>query len=312
MQSSPHKKSGVALITAILVVALAAVAAVSIASRVSLDTRRTSNVLESDQVSLFAQSAEAWSIQLLKRDQKDSKTDTLDEDWAQVLEPVKVEDGNLTSRAEDMQGRFNLNNLITDGGSQSKDDVAGFKRMLKALGLDQDLADAIVDWMDNDSNSTLPGGAEDVDYLAKDPPYRTANSRMASMSELLLVKGFDRETYDKLAPYISVLPERTAINVNTASAVVLMAAVEGLSQGDADSLVEQRGEKGYADLNEFKGQQALEGRQIKNASVNSQYFMLETTAQVGRVQERVYSLLVRDNQDNNVTVKTIMRSRGVY
>ena len=93
-----------------------------------------------------------------------------------------------------------------------------FRILLGQLGLNPALCDALVDWIDTDSNA-LPDGAEDPYYLSQDPPYRAANSYLASVGELRLIKGFTPEVVDRLSPYVTALPPSTAntLNINTAS-----------------------------------------------------------------------------------------------
>ena len=99
-----------------------------------------------------------------------------------------------------------------------------------------DLANAVVDWIDADSNVTTPGGAEDSDYLQTERPYRAANAPMASSSELLLVRGFTPAIYREVAPYVTALAEHTLINVNTAKLEVLRTLDEDINCIDVTKL----------------------------------------------------------------------------
>ena len=107
------KQRGVALITAIVLVAIATVLAVHIGTRAALDLRRTAGLIALDQGWHVALGAEAWAAEVLRDDREDSQTDHLAERWAQPLPPLPVDGGEVRGALEDMQGRFNLNNLIT-------------------------------------------------------------------------------------------------------------------------------------------------------------------------------------------------------
>ena len=61
------RQQGVALITALLVVAIAAVAAVSMASRQQLDIRRTGGLLHGEQAWAYVNGAETWARAVLRR-----------------------------------------------------------------------------------------------------------------------------------------------------------------------------------------------------------------------------------------------------
>lgn len=236
---------GVALITALLVIALVTAAAVAMASRQQLDIRRTANILQRDQAYVYAEGAETMARVVLMKD--DPATDHKEEDWGQSGVSIPFEGGVLTGTLEDLQARFNLNN-VAKGGVMYAPDVARLTRLLtilkgKSTGEDVwknaepgDLANAVADWIDSDSNVTSPGGAEDSDYLQSERPYRAGNAPMASSSELLLVRGFTPAIYREVAPYVTVLPERTLINVNTGKLEVLRTLDENITCVDVSKL----------------------------------------------------------------------------
>lgn len=113
-----------------------------------------------------------------------------------------------------------MNNLFRDG-EISPDDVNRLRRLLTILKLEPKLADAVLDWSDDDMEIRYPDGAEDETYTRKQPPYRAANRPFADLSELLLVEGFNREIYQTLRPFVYVADGYAPLNVNTAEATVL-------------------------------------------------------------------------------------------
>ncbi len=302
------KQRGVALITALLVTTLATIAAVSMANRQQLDIRRTGNVLNADQAWAYAEGVEDWSRVILQRDLDDNKTDHLNEAWATQLAPIPVEGGQIIGRLEDQQGRFNLNNLF-NGEAVSEPDVALFKRLLVHLELDVALADALLDWMDADLDVRFPGGAEDNEYLLLDPPYRPANRLLGSATEIAAVKGFDAKAVARLQPHVTVLPGRTALNVNTASAELLRLLHDDLTQADAEALVAARGDDGFEKLDDFLAEPALAGREIQvTVGVASDYFLLDAQVDIGMARSQLYSLFQRHDQGIDV----VLRSRGAW
>jgi hypothetical protein len=87
-----------------------------------------------------------------------------------------------------------------------------------AAGLDLDvrLADRLADWIDRDLEPNFPDGAEDSEYLSRQPPFRAANRPITSVSEILLVyPEIGAAGYDRLRPYITALPRGTLFNINT-------------------------------------------------------------------------------------------------
>ncbi|MCF6323267.1 MAG: type II secretion system minor pseudopilin GspK [Gammaproteobacteria bacterium] len=317
-----QNQSGAALITAILITAIATIAAVSMASRQHLDIRRTTNVIEASQAYLFALGAEEWGKQLLVRDRLNNQIDHLEEDWATMLPPIDVEGGRVAGQIEDLQGRFNLNNLVIDlppnpqGGQQavqqvSQLDMDRLQRLLRGLGLDENLRFAILDWIDEDTIPSIPGGAEDFIYLGRELPYRTPNARMVSTSELLLINGISREIYDTLSLHVTVLPEYTDINVNTASSEVLTALSSEWISGDVDQLIDARTPNGFQTVGDFVGHSAVAGKLSGNQglSVETNYFIINAESEFGRGRTSLYSLVVRD-QNGEVRVAMRAQSKG--
>jgi general secretion pathway protein K len=245
---------------------------------------------------------------ILRRDAEDSKIDTLGENWATALPPIAVEGGFVSGRIEDLQGRFNLNNLVGADGKPSVPDLEYFKRLLVLLEVEPGLATALLDWIDADINATLPDGAEDDIYLLEDPPYRAANRPLVSTSELRLVKGFSPEIIALLAPFITALPEPTALNINTASPLVLQALHAELATMDAEQIIEARGEDGFPELEAFLALDALAGLQLDvDVDIKSDWFSVLTDVRIGRGQAQLESRLQRTG--NVLTVGYRVRTR---
>jgi general secretion pathway protein K len=275
------------------------------ATRQHIDVRLTGNLLHGEQAYAYALAAESWARVILRRDDNESQHDSLDEDWATALPPIAVEGGQVSGRIEDLQGRFNINNLVKQDGKPSEADVAYFRRLLEILKLEPTLTDALLDWIDADINVRFPDGAEDQNYLSGSIPYRTANGPLVSTSELRLVAGFDQNTVRLLEPYVTALPGRTLINVNTASPVVLLALHKDFTQSDVDALITGRGETGYQTVQAFMGQDALAGRELEEpVDVKSQYFLVHTDIIIGQGQVHLGSLVTRDKGRTRVLSRT--------
>lgn len=319
-------QSGVALITAMLVVALATVLATALVSQLFMDTRRTENIIHNEQAYLYAVSAEKIAGNLLIEDQQNSKYDSLDEIWAVQAPPFPVEGGQVTVSLEDLQGRFNLNNLSKNLNSAGyKDAIRRFQRLLNQLQIPPTLSDAVVDWLDTDLQTTVPNGAEDDYYMSQIPPYRAANTLIGSVSELRLIKGFndkvsETETaYERINKFVCALPVVTLINVNTAPAEVLISASEDIESGDAEQIIKYRGlslaEPGtpFETIDDFKKymQTSLKKKKFDTTGmgVDSQYFLLQSLAQIGRGHSRLFSVI---NRQDKGLLTTISRSQGVW
>lgn len=290
----PSRQAGVALFTAILVVALAAVIAASLAARQHLDIRRTENLAHMDQAWQYVGGIEAWALGRLKEDLDENKIDGAKDMWTQPISQTEVDGGRLQATIQDLQGRFNLNNLLAEGQPQPLE-ITRLTRLLAALEIAPDFIPALLDWLDADSDPRFPGGAEDEVYQGLQPPYRAANHPLASVDELLWVQGVGAETYAKLRPFVTALPAPTKININTAPAPVLMALTDRVSEADAKALIETRTEEPFDKMETFLLHPALAGREIteEGLDLSSTWFQVDGDVQVGRIILRHASLLNR-------------------
>jgi general secretion pathway protein K len=303
-----HKPSrGVALITAILVVSIATIAATAMTTRNYVNLRRTENVLMHDQSYLYLAGAEDWARNILLKDAKDNTTDSFKDDWATKLSKIPLDGGDISGRIDDLQGLFNINNLAN--GNATSIDALRFQKMLENAGASTDLLNTVMDWIDADDVPRFPGGAEDVDYLNGDNPYRAANQLLHSPTELLLVKGMTYELYAKLAPNLSALPQSTEINVNTAPAGVLQCIIENLSDSDAKKLIEERDKEPFKSVAEFLNNPMAKGKKIVSSglTVSSTYFLLSARVQLDRTHAILQSVMYRPDAK---TLRVILRSQG--
>ena len=303
----PHNR-GVALLTVLLVVALATTTAVAMASRQQLDIRRTENTLYQGQALMYLYGVESWSQQFLANDRRDNEIDHNGEDWATRLPPLPVEGGQVQGFLEDLQGRFNLNTL-NQSGEPGKLARERFERLLRQLELNPEIISTIQDWLDTDIEARFPAGAEDDFYLGLDPAYRTANQNMLSPSELLLLKDLDKEIYEKLQPFVTTLPENTFININTASVELLMSLADDLSKSEIENLLKKREDKAYNNVEDFLAEEMFAGKNIplEGLSVNSDYFLMQAQADIGHIQQTLTSVFVRDDEGR---IQTILRSEN--
>ncbi len=290
----PRGERGVALITAMLVVALATATAVSMATRQQVDIRRSENLLHGGQAWQYALGAEAWGRAVLDRDARDSEHDGLDEPWAQPLPAIPVTGGSIAGELVDLQGRLNLNNLLDEEGKVDPVALGRLQRLLTALELDPGLADRIADWIDRDTR-VRPGGAEDAVYLARQPGYLAANRPLRSISELRLVKGVGEEAFDRLRPHVAALPARTAVNVNTASPEVLASLGEPFTAPVIEALLARRERAGLESLERLEELAGFEGEagDLQRLDVASDYFLGVAHARIGAIRLRIETLFER-------------------
>jgi general secretion pathway protein K len=306
-----HAQRGVALITAVLMVALATMLAVDVGYRGFLDQRRTGTLFALDQGYEIALGAEAWAADFLKKDMQESQTDHLGETWARPLPPLPIEGGTVEGRLEDMQGRFNLNNLVHTDGTPNPAAVKQLERILAMLEIEPNWATAMADWVDQDTQPGFPDGAEDTVYTGMDPPHLTANMPITRVSELLVLPGFGPERYAKLKPFVSALPVGTPLNVCTASGVVLDSLSEDAREFslNPEDLGNRRKNVCFPTLEDLRGSLGDAAyNELKNSlTESSAYFRATVWVTIGTTQFTLYSLLARGGAGS---VRPALRSFG--
>jgi general secretion pathway protein K len=310
-RAASRRQRGVALITAVLIVALATILATRIGFEGALEQRRSSTAMILDQAYLVGLGAEAWAASYLRKDLQDSKQDHLGERWATPIPPIPIDGGAIEGRVEDMQGRFNLNNLVTPEGVVNPEGVREFQNLLSALDLEPKWAGILADWLDADTQPNFPDGAEDNIYTSQSPPYRAANGPITTVSELLALPEFGQERFQRLRPFVSALPIGTKLNVCTAPGIVIDALSDGTREFgiDPEGLARQREERCFPTLDDLRaafGEDVFQ-RVQEQVSESSSYFRVTAVVSIGSTQLSLYSLLHRESSGAS---RPVMRSLG--
>src|SRR5438067_7342828 len=212
MNNDPQR--GAALIIAMVIAALAAVVAMSLAANQQQWFASMTNRRDQVQAQALALAGVQWARQILFEDAKTAgAVDTLVEPWALPLPATPLENGSIEGSIVDAQGMLNVNNLAPADSSITPDaERARFARLFARLGVPPASLDAIADWIDADS-VTRPTGAEDAWYAQQPSPMLAANAPVVRTAELSMVRGLSPAAVTMLAPYVSALPSTTRLNV---------------------------------------------------------------------------------------------------
>lgn len=337
---------GVALLTAIILVAVAALVATAIVSRSDMDARRGAAVATVEQSLELAKGAEALAAYALRDNrQKNSQVVSMAQPWAQPYGPVELDQGAvLEAQLEDEAGKFNLNSLVGNGAAGSAGAPAGqgpttplaqplagtaagdpanaagvtwvkndrafaqFEFLLQELGLSTDFAARLLDWIDSDDLPTFPGGAEDTVYLAQQPPHHVPNLPILSVSELLAM-GMDRASYDRLVPYVTALPPSVPLNLCTASGEVLDALAGQRSFSVDPALLQQQRAQFdcFPNRNTFLAGVPPDAANALNIATTSSWFRLRSWITIGTTRFTLYSLI---EQDGSGQIRPVLRTYG--
>jgi general secretion pathway protein K len=296
-------------VVALFMVALVSVMAITMMARLQRDTERTRLLLRDTQATFYAQGSIAWAINQLRTNAEEKKQDQL-MDVMPIRSPVEEVNGySVFSTINDLQGRFNINNLV------SSDAQIAFSTLLLAVqpSLTQEKAQAITlavtDWVKSGEQHN-----EYTQYYFQLPrPYRPAHRTMLSVSELLLVKGMTPKLYQALQPYLTALPTPTLINVQTAEAPVLMTLIPNI--GAVKAIMLAREKTPFITPDVFLNLEVVRNNNFKESSkfvVNSGYFLVETHVAIEKQQVVIYTLVERaEKLKSEVSATILWQSKGV-
>ncbi|MFN7644258.1 MAG: type II secretion system minor pseudopilin GspK [Burkholderiales bacterium] len=302
------RQRGAAIITAMLVVTLAAVVVSSLFWRQHVAVRSVENRLALAQARWIERAALDWAKVILRADARATGTvDHLGEAWAvpvldtrmdeTVTAGAKLDEGSsraalLAGQIYDAQARFNLSALVDGRGAPSAPQVKALRKLLSLLGKPESAADPIVARVVQASDTIAPDGKVTP---ATRPP-------LTRLADLLDVPNLDPSVVAVLEAHAIVLPSNTTrINLNTAGPEVLAAAIEGLDVSGARRFVANRERVPVIDLamagTAFGSNVTLDPGLL---SVGSSFFLVSGVIRYDRVESQTETLLQRKNNDVEV------------
>ena len=253
-----------------------------------------------------------WARLILREDSRTGGADHLAEPWAVPLQEARLStflaangatdtasDADnifLSGVISDQQGLLNLANLV-ESGHPSVTGVRSFQRLFALLGLPQSQVETMAE------NWRLANDISTDNQAASQAPL--APQRAEQMAWL----GVPQSTVAALLPYVTVLPARTQVNINTASAEVIYAAIDGLTLAEAQELVAHRAQAPFRTLQEASQVMPQHTAAINEGGVNvsTRFFEVRGRLRMDRMVVEERSLVQRDGLD----IKTVWRERGV-
>lgn len=319
---SPARRRGVALVSVLLVVAIATVLAVGMVREQAGSIQVAHGFLQRGQALQYALGGEELARQILREDFEAAPgRDHLAETWASPAFDFEFEEGVVDITITDLQGRINVNSLSerNPGADLTRQRLLN---LVAAAGGDPSIVDQAQDWIDADDGARALG-AEDFEHLALDPPRRTASALMADISEVRLMPGLSlssapapaHEIYQRLSPALTALPEAaTNINVNTASPLALQSLAAGLGYDAAQALATRRDEEGgFESVSAFLQSPELAGLGVADTGlgVQSSFFEVRVVARYQGRYSHLTSIVQRNPTDGNLRVIRRDFSRSV-
>lgn len=302
------RQRGAALLLAMMTVALVATLAATALWQqwrsVEIEARERDRL----QASWILSGALDWARLILREDGRSGGADHLAEPWSIGLRDARlstflaIEPGNsdigdsafLSGQITDAQSRLNVTNLIL-GSKVSEPDLQAFERLFESLGIEAAELERMV------ANLLLAvgtGEAGDPNLQIPVLPRRLQQLRWLELSAASLLR---------LEPYLTVLPIRTPVNLNTASAEVIAARIPGIDISDARNLVNARARSPFRTLAQVAailpaGTNPLNSSEV---GVASRFFEVRGRLRMPGTDVLEHSLLQR----NGMTVTTVWRER---
>ena len=282
------RQCGAALITALLLAALAAVMVSGMLWRQWGAIQREQAARQSQQARWLLRGAVDWARLILREAASNTQVVALDQPWAVPLAEANLDQFLAAGQQDslgrvwleghivDAQARFNLTDLATMG-KPNPDAVQALQRLCSAVGANPALAQQFAQAI---AAAQLPNAPvlpiRELQDLARASP--------AIASEL-----------PRLAPYVTVLPAATPVNANTAGAQVL-GAVLGVDNAQSAQLLAQRVQRHFDDLQSISrvlGAGAPLSVDPALVGVSSSYFEAVARVRIGNFEYAEQALIQR-------------------
>ncbi|WP_175829863.1 type II secretion system minor pseudopilin GspK [Burkholderia cepacia] len=305
-----RRERGIAIVTVLLVVALAATLAASVLWRQQVATRDVENQRLATQTMWIERAAVEWARATLRAQSATSNVTFAGQTWSAPVADVPLSDllppdaltvnaelsrAWISGSVEDAQARFNLTNLVSRTApgkpwQSNGEGVLAYRRLLGQLSLDPALAQPTADYMLRSLRDTNgPGGWP---------------LQLVSVDDLARIPGYDAHAVAALAPFVTILPDLTVVNANTAAEPVLVAAIPTLSASQARRLVDRRATAYFVstgDIAEYLLPAQGGNPTLPDGSavgVNSGYFIVHCRVHSARINARIDTLIARYGSGN--------------
>jgi len=298
--SGRQKNRGMALLLVLVVVALMTALLTDLSFSTMVDMRLTETFRDSTRAYYLAKGGINAGRMILQADE--NRYDSRDEPWSKGVINYPVGEGSVTVLIDDMGGKLDINRMVIGSNPQAIQ-VDRFYRMLVAREIDSladpaELTAALIDWLDTgdqpyreirtDGQSLPVSGAEDVYYQSLSQPYHCKNGPLETLQELTLIKGFTPQIVRQISPDLTVNGS-VAVNINTASAEVLMSLDLQISRTTAEDIIGYRQEQPIKDISQLEKVLPADDYVVLKTLANLD--QLGTTSQTYRIES---SAMVND------------------
>jgi general secretion pathway protein K len=265
-----------------------------------------------------------WARLILREDARQGGSDNLTEPWAVPLAPARLstflsaqqgqatvgddddpsQEAFLSGNIQDLQARLNVTNLI-ESDKVHEPTRAIWARLFKQLNVPEEELDTLTQrlLLATAAGTDSAKSAAPTNPNAPQPPLVPR-----SVSELTWL-GVSDTTLNAITPFVTLLPVRTVVNLNTAPLEVLVASVPNLTPAQARQLIQSRATQPLGTL--MDALLVVTDPKVKfdpsEQGVASRFFSVTGRLRVGSNTVQEQSVLQRDG----LLVKTLSRKRGL-
>ena len=297
------RQSGAAILMAMLTVVLVA----TLASAALWQQWRAIEIESAErgraQSAWILQGAHDWARLILAEDGRKGGSDNLTEPWSMPLEAARLSTFLAVDRSDailadqagsallsgqmfDLQARLNLRNLIV-GDKVHAPSAAQLTRLFTILNLPNQELNLLLNGLlgaQQAANATVGAALQ--------------GPLMPQTVDQLAWLGLSSNTIAQLRPYVTMLPATSKLNLNTASDIVLRAAVPGVDAALAQQLLQKRNNKPWETLDDFAQAAGPVTKPLDNETLTTQtrFFELRGTLELDGQPVHVIALAQRDGQ----------------
>lgn len=305
-ENHPPKRQGTVLIVVLLLVALVEIVVLGLGSTHSVAVAHARSFFSSlDEVSL-ALGGEDWAKGIVLDNYLATVAEQKPTLTGFVLPKTKIAGGTVEGYVQDMQGRFNLNNLLKFQYLSAEDKKTNqmylaFINMMLSLNMGENFnLNTFLNLLDRKVNL--------INIRKKImPPFTT-------VTELRAFPGINGKNFKQMMPHLAVLPGMTNLNINSATANSLLSLTPNLDLATAQQIIINRNKVGiFPTVEDFLSQETLEGVgfSLAQITVRSEYFLSTINVSYQDNAITLNSLLkVEKNNEDQYRVDVIWRSFG--
>jgi general secretion pathway protein K len=295
-----RRQRGVALVSVMLVFALAALLAMQLQRASTQDIRQMSANVATSQARWYARGGEALGRQLLARDWQDDKrlndhSDGVMDEWNKALS-FPLDEGEINIKINDLSGLVNLNGL---DWAQQDAQVGG---VFVQLGVPVSAVSKLrTFYRQQNADGSTP--------------------QLLHMEQLREVAGLSLQQVKVLSPYFSALEipadaaDSAGINANTISPELML--LLGMARSEVNNIARRQKYKKYRTKDPPPG--SFPGAISSNIRVYSEYFEILVAASHGGrnaylrsvvYRDKAGKLLVLQRTSSKSAVRELLQQRG--